>query len=104
MIVTGLGEMLFNLVFHGTKPQGVAGPVGVAQLTGQAVSYGVNSTLWFAALLSINLAVLNILPIPALDGGRLFFIIIEAITRKKINAKYENATHMVGLVVLLSLM
>lgn len=104
MIVTGLGEMVFNLVAHGTKPQGVAGPVGVAELTGQAVSYGVNATLWFMALLSINLAVLNVLPIPALDGGRLFFIMIEVVTRKKVNSKYENYTHMVGLILLLSLM
>lgn len=104
MIVAGLGEMVFNLVIHGTKPQGVAGPVGVAELTGQAVSYGVNATLWFMALLSINLAVLNVLPIPALDGGRLFFIMIEAVTRKKINSKYENYTHMIGLIMLLSLM
>lgn len=104
MIVSGLGSMVVNLVFHGTKPEGVAGPVGVAQLTGQAVSYGLNATLWFTALLSINLAVLNVLPIPALDGGRLFFIIIEAVTRKKVNPKYESYSHAVGLAVLLGLM
>lgn len=104
MIVSGLGMMVVNLVFHGTKPEGVAGPVGVAQLTGQAVSYGLNATLWFTALLSINLAVLNVLPIPALDGGRLFFIVIEAVTRKKVNPKYESYSHAVGLAVLLGLM
>ncbi|MFI5265732.1 MAG: RIP metalloprotease RseP, partial [Candidatus Levyibacteriota bacterium] len=104
MIVAGLVGMAFNLIVHGQKPTGVAGPVGVAQLTGQAVSYGVNATLWFVALLSINLAVLNVLPIPALDGGRLFFIVVEAVTRKKVNVKYENYTHAVGLVVLLALM
>ena len=104
MIISGLGSMLFELVFHGTKPQGVAGPVGVAQLTGQAVSYGLPATLWFTALMSINLAVLNVLPIPALDGGRLFFIAIEAVTRKKINPKYEGYAHAVGLALLLGLM
>jgi len=104
MIVAGLSQMVFDLIVHGTKPQGVAGPVGVAQLTGQAVSYGVNATLWFIALLSINLAVLNVLPIPALDGGRLFFIIIEAVTSKKVNPKYESLSHAVGLAVLLGLM
>lgn len=104
MIAHGLGEMIFNLVLHGTKPSGVAGPVGVAELTGQAVSYGLNATLWFMALLSLNLAVLNVLPIPALDGGRLFFIMIELVTRKKINPKYETYTHAAGLVILLTLM
>jgi regulator of sigma E protease len=104
LIVSGLGQMLTDLVLKGAQPKGVAGPVGVAQLTGQAVSYGVNATLWFAALLSINLAVLNILPIPALDGGRLFFIIIEAVTRRKINPKYEGYAHAAGLAVLLTLM
>lgn len=104
MILEGLGQMMFGLVFQGTKPEGVAGPVGVAQLTGQAVSYGVTATLWLTALLSINLAVLNILPIPALDGGRLFFIIIEIVTRKKVNPRYEGYAHAAGIAVLLSLM
>ena len=75
----------------------------MAQLTGQAVSYGVNATLWFVALLSLNLAVVNVLPIPALDGGRLFFIVIEMITGKKVNSKYETMAHAIGLVLLLSL-
>ncbi|HMS22945.1 MAG TPA: M50 family metallopeptidase [Candidatus Levybacteria bacterium] len=104
MIVAGLGQMVYTLVFEGHKPEGVAGPIGVAQLTGQAVSYGVTATLWFTALLSINLAVLNVLPIPALDGGRLFFIVIEAVTRKKVSPKYESYAHAAGLVALLGLM
>lgn len=103
LIVSGLFDMVANLVLHGTRPSGVAGPIGVAQLTGQAVSYGLNATLWFMALLSLNLAVLNVLPIPALDGGRLFFILIELTTRKKVNAKYETYAHAVGLVLLLAL-
>lgn len=104
LIFAGLGQMVAGLVTKGAAPEGVAGPVGVAQLTGQAVSYGVNATLWFAALLSINLAVLNVLPIPALDGGRLFFIVIEFLTRRKINPKYEGYAHAVGLALLLTLM
>lgn len=104
MIVSGLGDMIFGFLFKGVQPEGVAGPVGVAQLTGQAVSYGVTATLWLTALLSINLAVLNVLPIPALDGGRLFFILIEVVTRKKVNPKYEGYAHAAGIAVLLSLM
>lgn len=103
LISRGLFDMVANLVFHGAAPAGVAGPVGVAQLTGQAVSYGFYATLWFMALLSLNLAVLNVLPIPALDGGRLFFILIELVVRRKINRKYEAYAHAVGLILLLSL-
>ncbi len=103
MILAGLGGMVGDLVTHGAAPKGVAGPIGVAQLTGQAVSIGVSATLWFVAILSLNLAVVNVLPIPALDGGRLFFILIELVTRKKVPQKYETMSHAVGLVVLLSL-
>lgn len=103
LIFKGLSEMVVNLVFFGQTPTGVAGPVGVAQLTGQAVSYGVVATLWFVSLLSLNLAVVNVLPIPALDGGRLFFIMIELITRKKVAPRYEAMSHAIGLVLLLAL-
>lgn len=103
MIASGIGMMLIDLILYGTKPAGIAGPVGVAQLTGQAVSSGFYVTLWFISLLSLNLAVLNVLPIPALDGGRLFFILIEIVTRKKINPKYETYAHAVGLIALLAL-
>jgi regulator of sigma E protease len=103
MILAGLGDMVTSVATKHEAPQGVAGPIGVAQLTGQAVSYGTNATLWFVALLSLNLAVVNVLPIPALDGGRLFFILIELVTRKKVPQKYETMSHAVGLVVLLGL-
>lgn len=102
-IVQGLSQMIVNLVLKGERPIGVAGPVGVAQLTGQAVSYGIVATLWFTALLSLNLAVVNILPIPALDGGRLFFILIEMVTGKKVSSKYEAMAHAIGLAILLAL-
>lgn len=103
LIIQGLSDMVVNLILHGIKPTGVTGPVGVAQLTGQAVSYGITATLWFVALLSLNLAVINILPIPALDGGRLFFILIEMVTRKKVSPRYEALAHAVGLAILLAL-
>lgn len=103
IIASGIGMMLVDLVLHGTKPTGIAGPIGVAQLTGQAVASGFYVTLWFISLLSLNLGVINVLPIPALDGGRLFFILIELVTRKKINPKYETYAHAAGLVVLLAL-
>ncbi|MBI4091929.1 MAG: RIP metalloprotease RseP [Candidatus Levybacteria bacterium] len=103
MILQGLSEMVINLVLYGKSPTGIAGPVGVAQLTGQAVSYGIVATLWFVSLLSLNLAVVNVLPIPALDGGRLFFILIELVTGKKISPRHEAMAHAIGLAVLLAL-
>ena len=104
MILGGLGTMVKDVVSGNVKTESVAGPIGVAQLTGEAVRAGWFAVLWFVALLSLNLAVLNIMPIPALDGGRFFFMIIELVTRKKVSSKYEAYAHGVGLVLLLGLM
>lgn len=104
LILSGLGQMIADLVTGNAKPESVAGPVGVAQLTGEAVRAGWFAVLWFVALLSLNLAVLNIMPIPALDGGRFFFMLIELFTGKRVSPKYESYAHAVGLIALLSLM
>ncbi len=103
MILSGLGMILYQLLFFGSVPGGVAGPVGIAQLTGQFVQVGIYAVLSFVALLSLNLAILNILPFPALDGGRLFFIIIEILTGKKVNQRFEGYAHAIGMAVLLGL-
>lgn len=104
LILSGLGGMVNDLVHGGVRPESVAGPIGVAQLTGEAVRAGWFAVLWFVALLSLNLAVLNIMPIPALDGGRFFFMLIELVTRRKVSQKYEGYAHAVGLIALLGLM
>lgn len=103
MILSGLGGILSNLILKGQVPSDVAGPVGVAEITGEAVKQGLVPVLWLAAVLSLNLGVVNVLPIPALDGGRLFFIGIELVTRRKVNPKYEAMAHAIGLAVLLML-
>lgn len=103
MIVSGLWQLLVQLFTKGQVPQGLAGPVGIAQITGQFVQMGVIPTLSLLALLSLNLAILNILPIPALDGGRLFFIVIEAVFRKKVSPKVEGYAHAIGMALLLAL-
>jgi regulator of sigma E protease len=81
--------------------------VGIAHLTGQAASdipqYGVGQFLAFVALLSANLGVLNLLPIPALDGGRLVFVLISGIRRKNLNPEVEGMIHLVGMAVLVLL-
>jgi len=81
----------------------VAGPVGIAILTREAARSGIDSLLQLVAILSLNLAVINIFPFPALDGGRLTMIIYEATTKRKINPKIERRLNMAGFAVLLSL-
>ncbi len=84
----------------------VAGPVGIVAITGKILSNGWNSIipyLFFMGMLSLNLSVVNILPFPGLDGGRFFFLIIEAITRKKTHPVDEKYVHAAGLAILLTL-
>lgn len=83
--------------------EGVSGPVGIAQITSQAVALGPISVLQLVGLLSLNLAFINILPIPALDGGRFFFLIIEAITRRRVYPHVEKWAHTIGFALLLGL-
>jgi regulator of sigma E protease len=83
--------------------QGVAGPIGIAQLTSEVVSLGIIPTLQFAALLSLNLAVINVLPLPALDGGRLFFLGVEAVIRRRVYPSLERWANTIGIVLLVFL-
>lgn len=86
-----------------TIPEGVAGPVGIAQLTYTFVQQGVLSLLRFMALLSLSLAIINVLPFPALDGGRLFFILIELVIGRRVNGKWEAVIHTIGFALLMVL-
>lgn len=101
-VVVGMVQV-FAKLFSGSVPADVAGPVGMYAMTSQAASYGLLTLINFIGILSINLAVLNIFPFPALDGGRLLFIVIEAIFGKKILPKVEAVIHTVGMAVLLLL-
>lgn len=82
----------------------VSGPVGIAGAVGDASDNGLASLLTITALISINLALINLLPIPALDGGRLLFVIIEAIIRKPISPAFANAVNGIGFLALILLM
>lgn len=82
----------------------LAGPVGTTVAMGQAASMGFTSLLMVVAMIAINLGVVNLFPLPALDGGRLFFMIIELIRGKPIKAKYEGYVHFVGFALLMLLM
>ncbi len=81
----------------------VAGPIGIAQQTGRLLDAPLVSQLFFIGLLSINLAVLNVLPFPPLDGGRVLIVLIEAIRRRKMSAEREALIYFTGFVVLIAL-
>ena len=83
---------------------GMAGPIGIAQITGEVAEAGLSHIFELAALLSIGLGILNVLPIPALDGGRLLFVGVEWVRRgKRISPQREGLVHLVGFVVLIGL-
>ena len=82
----------------------LAGPVGVGQMVGQAVSYGFLNFLVFIAVINVNLGIINLLPLPALDGSRLVFLMIEGIRRKPISRGVEGMIHFVGFALLMLLM
>lgn len=98
-----LGDVVVSLVQKFTVPDGVAGPVGIAKLTHQFMQQGIIALMQFVALLSISLGVINIMPFPALDGGRFLFIIFEAVLRRRPSPKWESAIHGIGFVLLLLL-
>ena len=82
----------------------VAGPIGIAQMTDEVAALGAEPLIRLAALISVSLAVVNLLPIPGLDGGRIVFVVIEGIRRgKRISAKRENLIHLIGFALLLML-
>lgn len=95
--------ILKDLVTEGRVGPSVAGPIGIVQLAGEAARLGIVRLLNFAAILSINLAVLNVLPIPALDGGRLLFLGIERFRGKPVSRRTEQVAHAIGMAVLLGL-
>ncbi|MFC2034713.1 RIP metalloprotease [Chloroflexota bacterium] len=81
----------------GATPVALTGPVGIAQLTGDVARIGLSPLLEFAAFLSINIAIINLFPLPALDGGRIAFVILEWIRRgKRIAPKIEGLVHLIG--------
>lgn len=82
----------------------VSGPVGIYNVVGMSVNKGIYDVLYLLAYLSINVGVINLLPFPAFDGGRILFIIIEKIKGSKVNQKLENTLHTIGFVLLMLLM
>jgi len=87
--------------FKGRHPE-VSGPVGIADLTGEVAKGGPSPLFSFTAILSINLAIVNMLPIPGLDGGRIFFVLLEKVRGgKRISPQKEGLVHLIGFVILI---
>ncbi len=91
-------------LFIGTTSPDIAGPVGIVQLTGEVAQAGISPLLEFTAFLSLNLAILNILPLPALDGGRIAFVFLEIVRRgKRVSPKREGLVHLIGFIMLMAI-
>ena len=95
-------EILWSLTKINAKD--VAGPVGIYEISKDVTKQGWIAILRFVAILSVNLSILNLLPLPALDGGRLIFIGIEAVRKKRVKPEWEQAIHLAGIVLLIGLM
>ena len=100
MIVDSLGM----LITGEAGADELTGPVGMVQMVSESVSYGFWYYGFLTAMICVNLAILNMLPLPALDGGRIIFVLITMITGKKISDKLEGVVHLAGMLVLFSLM
>ena len=96
--------LIKRLVMGEVSGRMIAGPVGIAQMAGSKAREGWEALLDFMAMLSINLAVLNLLPIPALDGGHLMILSVEAISRRSLSARQKERIQQVGFIFLLGLM
>ncbi|MCB2229261.1 RIP metalloprotease RseP [bacterium] len=94
---------VYKLVSGQVSSKLIGGPIFIAQMSGKQAEQGASNLFWFMALLSVNLAVLNVLPIPVLDGGHLVFLAIEAVKGKPLSVKARGVAQQIGLIVLLSL-
>lgn len=103
-ITVGLGSLAADALRGEADFSQVAGPVGIVGLVGEASQFGITSLLMFTAFISLNLAIINLLPFPALDGGRLVFVGIEAVTRRTIAPVWVARINAVGFMLLLVLM
>jgi regulator of sigma E protease len=99
---------LYTLIADGIQGKGsfasITGPVGMVGIVGDAYQFGFVYLLSFTALISINLAIINLFPVPALDGGRLLFLLIEKIKGSRLNPKVANTANMIGFSLLIFLM
>jgi len=94
----------YKMILGDVSPRNIGGPILIAQMAGQQAQEGLGSFLAFLAVLSINLGVLNLLPVPVLDGGHLLFFLVEAVIRKPVSVRYREMAQQVGICLLALLM
>ena len=97
-------EFLGQMIMGDRSPKDLKGPVGIAKLSGQAAEKGLSTVLWFMALLSANLGIVNLLPIPPLDGGHLLFYLIEGGRGRPLAEKVQEWGYRIGFALILTLM
>ncbi|MBB3453311.1 regulator of sigma E protease [Rhizobium sp. BK313] len=103
-IVSGTFEYLGNVIGGYMKADQLGGPIRVAQLSGQMATLGFSAVLQFAAILSVSIGLLNLMPVPVLDGGHLMFYAIEAVRGKPLGARAQDIAFRIGFAMVLSLM
>ena len=103
-VVHSMWLTVTGLITGKISTSALSGPVGMYKVIDESVSYGINYMIYIMAFLSINVGFINILPFPAFDGGRVFFVLVEKIKGSPVNAKFENTCHLVGFALLLLLM
>jgi len=104
LTVGGISNLIKDAVRGKADISNVAGPVGIVTLVGDASRLGFAYLITFTALISINLAIINLVPFPALDGGRILFVIVESIIKRPINPKFAQITNTVGFALLIIIM
>ena len=100
LTVTAIGKIITGTISAKT----LGGPIMIAQLAGQQAEAGIINLIFFIALLSVNLGIINLLPIPVLDGGHLLFFLIEAVSRRPLNHKMREVAQQIGIFILILLM
>lgn len=103
-LITQMFYTIIYLIIGKLSLSNLSGPIGIYSIVGQAAKLGFVNLIYLTALLSINVGFINIIPLPAFDGGRLFFMIIEKIKGKPVKPEIENRIHSIGLILLLILM
>lgn len=101
--ILGMGKLMQTLFTTAKVPEGITGIVGIAVLTHGSVQEGFMTYLRLVALLSLSLAILNVLPLPALDGGRLMFLVVEGVMRRPLNRKFELFANAFGFFLIIGL-
>ncbi|WP_304205681.1 RIP metalloprotease [Fusobacterium perfoetens] len=109
LALKGFGDIFVNIldslkmiVSGEVKRQEISGPIGIINIVGEASSLGIGTLLWLVAVLSINIGIFNLLPFPALDGGRLIFVMLEML-KIKVNKKLEEKIHYGGIIIIFML-